>query len=134
MPNDDQIPERLITALREMDKGRVFVPPERDAAVLAKAKAQLARGRKRRTMPWLATAAALVIAAFVLFTDRGSVSRSASKREDVNHDGIVDIRDAMLLARKISEGRAQGSVWDLNQDGRVDQNDVGAIAALAVKL
>ena len=134
MPNDDQIPERLITALREMDNGRVFVPPELDAAVLAKAKARLARGRKRSMMPWLAAAAALVIAAFVLFTDRGSVSRSASKREDVTHDGIVDIRDAMLLARKISEGRAQGSVWDLNHDGRVDQGDVAALAALAVKL
>jgi hypothetical protein len=134
MPNDDQIPERLITALREMDQGRVFVPPERDAALLAKAKAQLAHRRKRQFIPWLAAAAALVIAAFVLFTDRGSVSRSASKREDVNHDGIVDIRDAMLLARKISEGRAQGSVWDLNQDGRVDQGDVAALAALAVKL
>jgi Dockerin type I domain len=134
MPNDDQIPERLLITLREMDKGRVFVPLGRDAEILAKAKAQLAHRRKRQFIPWLAAAAALVIAAFVLFTDRGSVSRSASKREDVNHDGIVDIRDAMLLARRISEGRAQGLGWDLNQDGRVDQGDVAALAALAVKL
>ena len=113
MPDNDRIPEAVIAALREADKGRVFVPPELDAAILAKA--SLARERERRTMPWLAAAAALVIAAFVIFTP------TPKAREDVNRDGRVDIRDALVLARKISDGKAQGSVWDFNHDGRVDQ-------------
>lgn len=129
MPNDERIPEPLVAALREMDKGRVFVPPERDEIILARARAQLVRGRKLRVIPWLAAAAALMIAAFVVLTPGPS-----KIREDVNRDGRVDIRDALLLARKISDGDAKASAWDLNQDGRVDQNDVGAIAALAVKL
>ena len=129
MPNDEHIPEPLVAALREMDKGRLFVPPERDEVILARTRAQLVRGRKRRAIPWLAAAAALMIAALVILTPT-----TPKTREDVNRDGRVDIRDALLLARKISDGQAQGSAWDLNHDGRVDQNDVGAIAALAVKL
>ena len=128
MLENDNIPEPLIAALREADKGRVFVPPELDAAILAKAKANLARRPKRNLVPWLAAAAALMIAAFVMFTP------TPKAREDVNRDGRVDIRDALVLARKISDGKAQGSVWDINHDGRVDQADVAAIAALAVKL
>ena len=127
MPDHDKIPEALISALREADKERVFVPREVDAAILAKANLNLAR-RKWRTAPWLAAAAALVIAAFVMFT------HTPKAREDVNRDGRVDIRDALALARKISSGQAQGSAWDFNRDGRVDQGDVVAIAALAVKL
>src|SRR5262245_46037540 len=128
MANDDRVPEQLIAALREADKGRLFVPPELDAAILAQAKANLVRRRKRLPLPWLAAAAALVIAAFVVFTP----ARKA--HEDVNRDGRVDIRDALALARKISDGSAQASIWDFNHDGRVDQADVAAIVALAVKL
>lgn len=128
MLDNENIPEPLIAALREADKGRVFVPPELDSAILAKAKANLGRRRNRTLVPWLAAAAALMIAAFVMFKP------TSKAREDVNRDGRVDIRDALVLARKISDGKAQGSVWDINHDGRVDQADVAAIAALAVKL
>ena len=38
MANDDQVPERFIAALREADKGRVFVPTQLDEAILAKAR------------------------------------------------------------------------------------------------
>ena len=127
MMNDEQVPDRLIAALREVDKGRVFVPAELDEAILAKARGNLAR-RRRRSVPWLAAAAAVILAALVMF-------RPAPKaREDVNRDGRVDIRDALLLARKISAGQVLGLDWDLNQDGRVDQNDAAVVAAQAVKL
>jgi hypothetical protein len=126
--NDDKVPERLIAALREADKARVFVPPEMDAAILANAKANLTHRQKRVVIPWFAAAAALVIAAFVIFTP------GPKAREDVNRDGRVDIRDALLLARKIAAGEMLGSAWDLNHDGRVDQNDAAIIAAQAVKL
>ena len=128
MPDDEKVPERLIAALRELDKGRVFVPPEVDAAILAEARANLTRRRKPNVIPWLAAAAAIVIAAFVMF-------RPAPKfREDVNSDGHVDIRDALLLARKVSDGQALNVEWDFNQDGRVDESDAALIAARAVKL
>jgi hypothetical protein len=119
--DDDKVPERLITALREADKARVFVPPEVDATILAKAKANLAHRRKHIVIPWFAAAAALIIAAFVIFTP-GPKARE------------VDIRVALLLARKIAAGDLLGSAWDLNHDGRVDQNDAAIIAAQAVKL
>jgi hypothetical protein len=128
MLENDKLPEAMIAALREADKARMFVPPELDAAILTKAKVNLVRRQKRNLAPWLAAAAALMIAAFVMFTP------TPKAREDVNRDGRVDIRDALVLARKISDGKAQGSVWDINHDGRVDQADVAAIAALAVKL
>jgi len=128
MPNDETVPERLLAALGEVDKGRVFVPPELDSAILLKAKANLVRRRRRTVLPWLAAAAAIVIAALVLFTP------TPKTREDVNRDGRVDIRDAFLLARKISSGQAIAGDWDLNQDGRVDQDDVAIIAVQAVKL
>jgi len=128
MFGDDKVPERLLAALRDADKGRILVPPEVDATILARAKVNLARGRKHIVIPWVAAAAALVIAAFVMFTP------TPKAREDVNRDGRVDIRDALLLARKISSGETLGSIWDLNHDGRVDHNDAAVIAAQAVKL
>jgi hypothetical protein len=128
MPDDNRVPERFIAALREADKGRVFVPAELDDVILARSKANLVRRRRRTIVPWLAAAAAVVIAALVMLTPTPRV------REDVNRDGRVDIRDALLLARKISAGQALALDWDLNHDGRVDQNDAAIIAAQAVKL
>jgi|SRR5687767_8116591 len=128
MPDDDKVPERFIAALREADKGRVFVPADLDATILAKAKGNLGRRRRRSMIPWLAAAAALVIASLVMLTP------APKAREDVNRDGRVDIRDALLLARKISAGQPLGPKWDLNGDGRVDQHDAALIAAQAVKL
>ena len=128
MAENDQFPEALIAALRKADKAQLLIPPELDAAILEKARANIARDRRPKLTPWLAAAAALMIAAIVMFTP----TRKA--REDVNRDGRVDIRDALVLARKISDGKARSSAWDFNHDGRVDQADVAAIAALAVKL
>lgn len=65
---------------------------------------------------------------------------------DVNHDGKVNILDAMKLA-KLSLAQPTLSLaadlqndkqtfdvsWDLNGDGKVDQADVDAVAALAVE-
>jgi hypothetical protein len=122
MPNDDTVPERLIAALRD------FVPPELEAAIIRRATANLTRRRKRVVMPWVAAAAALVIAAFIMLTP------TSKAREDVNRDGRVDIRDALLLARKISSGNASAADWDFNHDGRVDQDDTAIVAAQAVRL
>ena len=128
MPENENIPERLTAALAEADKARIFVPLEVDAAILTKTKANLSRRRKPTIVPWLAAAAAMMIAAFLM------LSRTPKAREDVNRDGRVDVRDALMLARKVSAGQPLRGDWDLNHDGRVDQNDAAVIASQAVKL
>jgi hypothetical protein len=55
-------------------------------------------------------------------------------REDLNHDGRVDILDAFQLAREAQSGTKADQGRDLNGDGVVDQRDAEFIAAQAVKL
>jgi len=63
-------------------------------------------------------------------------SRAPSRlvREDVNRDGKVDIRDALLLARKLELREPVSPALDINGDGRVDRRDAEAIAVQAVRL
>lgn len=53
---------------------------------------------------------------------------------DVNGDGVVDIRDALRLAKLESSGGGLSAAWDVNHDGRVDALDVEAVARQAVAL
>jgi hypothetical protein len=46
----------------------------------------------------------------------------------------VTILDAFSLARQLKAGKTPDKSWDVNQDGRVDQADVDALAARAVAL
>jgi hypothetical protein len=46
----------------------------------------------------------------------------------------VDILDAFLLARRIESGGPLDAGWDINGDGRIDGDDVDAIAFAAVRL
>lgn len=50
--------------------------------------------------------------------------------DDFNGDGLVDIIDALMLARDIDNGQGR----DLNADGRIDRTDIDHLAARAVKL
>jgi hypothetical protein len=54
--------------------------------------------------------------------------------EDVNGDGRVDIRDALVLARKLRAGGPLEGGWDLSGDGVVDRTDVERIAWLVVSV
>ena len=60
--------------------------------------------------------------------------QAAFAREDVNHDGRVDILDAFALARQLKAGAARATRFDINGDGVVDERDVASIAARAVRL
>jgi hypothetical protein len=53
--------------------------------------------------------------------------------EDINGDGVVDIRDALALETAV-EHRNPAAKWDLNGDGRVDRADVDRVAMAAVRL
>ncbi len=61
-----------------------------------------------------------------------------SLKEDFDHNGSVNILDALALARRISDGddhsADQLSAGDLNGDGVVDRSDVDLIAMTAVML
>ena len=119
--------------------------PEIDQAILNRARAQLARRARLRPMlrmPWLATAAAILLVALMI----PALYRYAHPRPqlvvevqrlagDVNDDGVVDIRDALALARKIEAKNAAFTQWDdVNGDKIVDRRDVDAAANLAVRI
>jgi len=88
-------------------------------------------------LPWLAAAAAMIVAGFLFFfAGRSSNPRNPATfaREDVNHDGRVDILDAFALARQLKQAKVSDLHLDLNGDGVVDERDMEIIASEAVKL
>ena len=92
-----------------------------------------------RWLPWLSAAAAAVVLLLAIpqyFKHQapGAVGSSAFARWDLNQDGRVDILDAFALARQLKQGGASSLQLDVNGDGVVDDRDVTAIAARAVKL
>jgi hypothetical protein len=127
---DLQAPSKLIAALRKLPEAPIFVPRTMDEAVARAAREHLApvRGNARRgarfRIPWPGWAAALagVVVALVLLTTarRGG---SPFAREDVNHDGRVDILDSFALARQVRDG-----------NGTANPGEVQLIAAHAVSL
>jgi hypothetical protein len=132
-----EAPARLIAALRQLPSEKIFVPRTTDEAILRAARAHLSPARKSyvvwlRFAPW-ATAAAVGI--FLLFLTINSPQPSPGfVREDINHDRTVDILDAFALAKSLEAGASSGTGIDLNGDGKVDQQDVEALAAQAVSL
>jgi hypothetical protein len=135
------VPRQLAAALKELSARRVFVPPTVDDAVLKAARRHLAQPpragfgwfRSRLVWPAMATACLLLIGLFFIFTKQ-SDKTSGFAREDLNHDGRVDILDAFQLVREMQTGVKPAPGLDLNGDGVVDQRDAALLAAHAVKL
>lgn len=132
-----EAPPQLVSALKEVSRREIFVPPYVDQAILKAAQEYLAPrakarfGNFRRWMLWPALAAACVFvacAAWLLTTGPHYA------REDLNHDGKVDILDAFALAREIKSSAHLSTTLDINGDGVVDARDVALIAAHAVQL
>jgi hypothetical protein len=133
-------PARLVAALQEPPPRRVFVPPTVYDAVLAAARRQFAKpprfgfGVLRSWLLWPAAATACIAVIGVgLFLARQTGRTPEFAREDINHDGQVDILDAFALARAVREG-GQPVLPDLDGDGAVDRRDADQIATQAVKL
>ncbi|HEY5911620.1 MAG TPA: dockerin type I domain-containing protein [Verrucomicrobiae bacterium] len=137
-------PEKLVAALKRVPSRVPFIPPAVDGTVLRAARRQLAPRTSPtlfgfKLMRWAAGAAVVCGVAIVLVQmQRSSLNPfpgGAFAREDVNHDGRVDILDAFALARQLKTGRGAAPPWlDVNGDGVVDERDVTAIAAHAVQL
>jgi hypothetical protein len=135
-----QAPFKLLAELGRLPQERLFVPPTIDEAVLREARRYLGKPERPRFSWWrwiprFAAAAALVALLTYGFVRHGSRSRPpVFAREDLNHDGRVDILDAFALARQLKAGPAPGPARDINGDGVVDERDVETIAARAVRL
>ena len=136
---EPEVPPVLVVALRQLRLPRTFVPPSVDVAVLKSARQHLARPRQTRgwLRPWLfwpaLATACIVLMLFVPGINRRSPAPDFP-REDLNHDGRVDILDAFQLARQLQSGAKLAPGFDLNGDGAVDRHDAEVIAAHAVKL
>jgi len=141
--NDDlAAPPKLVAALQSRRQQPLFIPPTLDEAVLGAARRHLEKRptpgfRWLHLMPSFAAAVVLLIvllvAQFVARTGHRNTSESLA-RQDINHDGRVDILDAFALARQLKTGTSAGPELDINGDGVVDEKDAAAIAAQAVKL
>ena len=135
-----QAPQKLVAAFSQLPRERIFIPRAIDEAVLREARRKLAKPESpkfpwRRLIPRFAMAAAFVALLAYGFVRHGSRSRAPIfAREDLNHDGRVDILDAFALARQLKSGPVPGPGRDINGDGVVDERDVEALAAQAVRL
>jgi hypothetical protein len=152
MPDDNQAypdeaqeaPPKLVAALRGLPSDPLFIPPTADEAILRAARKHLEKPSEARVgwfrlMPWVAAGAAaiLLVAAIPQFFRKAAPEPArvaAFARGDLNHDGRVDILDAFALARQLEQGGARNLQLDVNGDGVVDERDVTALAARAVKL
>ena len=146
-PPDDaglNAPPKLVSTLRRASERPVFVPRAIDDRILHAAAQHLQKPVRTsfnwlRLVRWGTAAAALALLALLtshLFrrpSPNGSQNATFA-REDINHDGRVDILDAFALARKLKAGEKPGPLLDVNGDGVIDDRDVTALAAKAVEL
>jgi len=137
-----EAPSELVSALKRLPKPSVFVPPTVDEAILHPARRHLSRQQKPRLkwllfVRWGFAVAALVFLLTIapkLLRRTGSTVAPEFVREDLNHDGRVDVLDAFALARELKSKAHPSPQLDINGDGVVDEKDVETLAARAVSL
>ena len=134
---DPQLPGPLRAELSRLYAVDASAGPAVDQKILSHARAALAGRRRLRLWLEVAAVAAMILLVIGIVlpmltrTDRG-YRATAQQIADVNGDGVVDIRDALRLARKLESGTVSGR--DVNRDGVTDGRDVDAIATMAVRL
>ena len=92
----------------------------------------LAEARKRpMSMRWMAAAAAVLVSVLGLWvvTRPGPVVVVAG---DIDRSGRLDIIDAYALALRLKSGEPVEAEWDINGDGKVDDEDVDEIGRRSV--
>jgi hypothetical protein len=128
----DQLPDDLRSDLSRLYAVEPKHSPAIDQAMMNRAQAHMA-GRKRfRLLLRVGGAAAAAVVLAVLLWHPPATRQVAARVEDINRDGVVDIRDAMALQRELNGGQAKGG--DVNRDGVTDRRDVDAVAMAAVRL
>jgi hypothetical protein len=140
--SEPQAPAKLVAVLRRSRSEPTFVPPAVDESVLRAAHQHLAPKTQARfrwlpLLSWLATATAILVAAVLIlarFKPGVVPNPTAFAKEDINHDGRVDILDAFAIARQLKQGTVSNPHLDINGDGVVDERDMQMIVTEAVKL
>lgn len=145
-PNDEALeaPPELISALKRVANPQLFIPRTVDEAILRAADRHLT-GRKEEKfrwfylLKWLSAAAALLLLLALIPQLLRHPTAAPDQvpgfaREDINHDGKVDILDALALARRVRDHTTDNLQLDVTGDGVVDERDVAAVAASAVSL
>ncbi len=161
--SESQLPQEVVAALRERNGPEIEVPESLDAAILAHANQHLNTiGRpipaksKSRKWRWAAWSTGTLAAAMLLFAmmpgslnpDRTSatvampemaplpaeLTDAVAVAGDIDGSGDIDILDAFALARTLESENGNGSRWDQNGDGLLNQNDVQLVALQAVML
>jgi len=142
-----QVSDRFRKDLRSLFEPSAAIPPQIDRAILNQARRRLARPRRTilriRWAGGAAAAAALIALGVLLYYGPASSNHPSSiidhqsvpvGRADLDGNGRVDILDAFRLARAIESRGPTETEWDVNGDGRVDRDDVDAVAFAAVRL
>lgn len=133
-PSGSEAPEALIADLRRL-AGRPESLPMFDARSVAAA--HFTRRRRVRVAAVVGAMAAVAAAVVVAVVIPGNESKLQGSplavREDVNTDGRVDMLDAYMIAKGWAEAAAEPT-WDFTGDGRVNGDDVKAVAGIAVRL
>jgi hypothetical protein len=134
-------PEKLVSALRQLPQENIFVPRMMDEAVLREARRHLDKPTREISVFWrwiprlaVVTGMLALVLVIVLVRPGSTPPPPMFAREDLNHDGRVDILDAFALARQLKSGAPSGPGTDINGDGVVDQRDVEVLATRAVRL
>ena len=130
-----EAPAKLVSALKDGARRKVFVPPTVDVAILKAARMQLRPAAKSsfRWPRWVLWPAFVGACAIIWLVAR-MLTPAQFAREDLNRDGKVDILDSFALARELKNGGSLPKYLDVNGDGVVDERDVNAIASRAVAL
>jgi hypothetical protein len=131
--------ERLSQDLRKL-----FSPAKADLSAVDRAVAEAARQHLRqpvRRLRWIrwtvpAAAAAAIALGCMLWSGRSPTPalHNPVAVQDIDHNGKVDIVDALQLARHVESGRDLERMWDFNGDGVIDRKDVDEVALAAVAL
>jgi Dockerin type I domain len=141
-PDETRLPDELADRLSTIHDPQLFVPPDIDQAILAKARVKFGVTDRQTGRPWLRLAAPLAAAASIVLgvwivwpsTTTPLISPPIAIVGDIDQNGSVDILDAFALARHIDAGQPTSANWDITADGQVDRADVLAITTIAVSL
>jgi hypothetical protein len=139
--NDENLeaPPRLVSALRQLSKESLFVPPTVDEALMKAARQHLGQREKKgmgwfRLLPWSVATAGLAAAIFFAYPD----AKERPSRSSHQGAGQSTISRSTKSVQGESEPGESGVQWqshglaevreDLNSDGKVDILDAFMLA------
>ncbi len=142
-PPDEALPESLRAELKAAFVAPEEIPAEVEERILAAARPRVAGPRRWIARSrWIAASAAAAAIVLVVIWSRPREDSADPRVARLQGPPVflaseeVDVLDAFRLARLLRDGAPGlgGAGWDVDLDGRVDQNDVERLLDLAVRL